>query len=42
VTARWTVDTYVSAGLASGSPDVGIGLQIGYTLPCFSFLPGQH
>ena len=32
VDRHWSVDTYVSAGLASGSPDVGVGLQIGYTL----------
>jgi hypothetical protein len=30
--AHWSVDTYVSAGLAKGSPDAGVGLQIGYTL----------
>jgi hypothetical protein len=29
---HWSVDTYVSAGLTSGSPDVGVGLQLGYTL----------
>lgn len=27
----WSLDTYVSAGLASGSPDVGVGMQCGYT-----------
>lgn len=32
VTRHWSVDTYVSAGLTSGSPDVGVGLQLGYTL----------
>lgn len=33
VDARWSVDLYASAGLASGSPDAGVGLQIGYTFP---------
>jgi len=32
VERHWSIDLYVSAGLASGSPDVGVGLQIGYTL----------
>jgi hypothetical protein len=32
VDRHWSVDTYVSAGLASGSPDVGVGLALGYTL----------
>lgn len=27
----WSVDAYISAGLADGSPDVGTGLQVGYT-----------
>ena len=26
----WSVETYVSAGLAKGSPDVGVGIQLGY------------
>jgi hypothetical protein len=30
-TPRWSADLYVSAGLASGSPDAGVGLQLGYT-----------
>ncbi len=30
---QWSVDTYVSAGLAKGSPDVGTGMQLTYTLP---------
>jgi len=42
IDARWSVDTYVSAGLASGSPDVGVGLQIGYTLPSFSWTSSPH
>lgn len=29
--APWSLDTYVSAGLADGSPDVGVGTQLGYT-----------
>jgi hypothetical protein len=33
VAPQWSVDVYTSAGLASGSPNVGVGLQIGYTLP---------
>jgi hypothetical protein len=28
----WSLDGYVSAGLADGSPDVGVGFQIGYAL----------
>ncbi len=27
----WTLDSYVSIGLANGSPDVGVGTQLGYT-----------
>lgn len=27
----WSVDGYVSAGLAAGSPDVGVGFQVAYT-----------
>ena len=27
----WSLDVYASAGLASGSPEVGVGLQLGYT-----------
>lgn len=27
----WSVESYVSAGLADGSPDVGVGVQFGYT-----------
>ncbi len=27
---HWSVDLYASAGLASGSPDAGVGLQLGY------------
>lgn len=27
----WSLQGYVSAGLASGSPDVGVGLQLGYS-----------
>lgn len=33
ITPQWSADFYVSAGLASGSPDVGTGLQIGWALP---------
>ena len=29
--APWSLDAYVSAGLANGSPDFGTGVQIGYT-----------
>jgi hypothetical protein len=32
---HWSVDVYTVAGLASGSPDVGVGLQIGYALTNF-------
>jgi hypothetical protein len=32
-----SVDVYVTAGLASGSPDAGVGVQIGYALSGFSF-----
>jgi hypothetical protein len=28
----WSLDGYVSAGLAEGSPDVGVGFQLGYAL----------
>jgi len=42
IDTRWSVDTYVSAGLANGSPDVGVGVQIGYTLPSFSWMSGAH
>ena len=28
---HWSVDGYASAGLAKGSPDAGVGLQLGYT-----------
>ncbi|MBI3784895.1 MAG: hypothetical protein HY270_16000 [Deltaproteobacteria bacterium] len=31
VDQHWSVDTYASAGLAKGSPDAGVGLQLGYT-----------
>jgi hypothetical protein len=31
VVPPWSVDAYVAAGLASGSPDVGVGVQIGYS-----------
>lgn len=27
----WSFEMYASAGLASGSPDVGVGVQLGYT-----------
>jgi hypothetical protein len=27
----WSIETYLSAGLADGSPDVGVGFQLGYT-----------
>jgi hypothetical protein len=27
----WSLDTYVSAGLADGSPDGGVGVQFAYT-----------
>ena len=30
VQVHWLLSTYMSAGLATGSPDVGTGLQIGY------------
>jgi hypothetical protein len=30
VDAHWSVDPYVSAGLADGSPAVGVGVQTGY------------
>jgi len=30
ISPSWSLDTYVSAGLADGSPDVGVGLQAGY------------
>jgi len=30
VDAHWSVDGYASAGLARGSPDAGVGLQLGY------------
>lgn len=41
VNPRWSVDLYVSAGLASGSPDVGVGVQVGYTLPSLSLLANR-
>lgn len=31
ITPPWTLESYVSAGLADGSPDVGVGSQLGYT-----------
>jgi hypothetical protein len=31
VTPPWSLDGYVSIGLANGSPDVGFGSQLGYT-----------
>lgn len=31
VVTPWSLDAYVSAGLANGSPDVGVGTQLGYT-----------
>lgn len=31
VTPPWSLDAYVSVGLAAGSPDVGFGSQLGYT-----------
>jgi hypothetical protein len=31
VTPPWSLDSYVSIGLADGSPDVGFGTQLGYT-----------
>ena len=27
----WSLDSYVSIGLANGSPDVGVGTQLAYT-----------
>jgi hypothetical protein len=30
VDAHWSIDGYASAGLARGSPDAGVGLQLGY------------
>jgi hypothetical protein len=27
----WSIDTYVSGGLADGSPEVGVGFQVAYT-----------
>jgi hypothetical protein len=30
-TPPWSLDSYVSIGLANGSPDVGFGSQLGYT-----------
>ena len=27
----WTLDSYISIGLDNGSPDVGVGSQLGYT-----------
>ncbi len=35
VTGNWSADLYVSAGLADGSPDAGVGLQLGYTFADF-------
>jgi hypothetical protein len=32
VDLHWSVEGYASAGLARGSPDAGVGLQIGYAL----------
>jgi hypothetical protein len=29
---RWVIDLYASAGLADGSPDAGVGFQVGYFL----------
>jgi hypothetical protein len=31
VIPHWSVEIYAAAGLASGSPDVGVGVQVGYT-----------
>ena len=31
ITPPWTLESYVSVGLANGSPDVGVGSQLGYT-----------
>jgi len=31
ITPPWTLESYVAAGLADGSPDVGVGSQLGYT-----------
>lgn len=28
---HWSIDPYLSAGLADGSPAIGVGLQLGYT-----------
>lgn len=32
ISPHWSIDFYTSAGLAQGSPDVGTGLQIAYSL----------
>jgi hypothetical protein len=42
VDRHWSVDVYTSAGLAAGSPDVGVGLQIGYTLPSISSVTNRQ
>ena len=42
VDRHWSVDVYTSAGLATGSPDVGVGLQIGYTLPSISSVTSRQ
>ena len=34
---HWSLDVYTTAGLASGSPDVGVGVHIGYAVSGFSF-----
>jgi hypothetical protein len=31
VVQPWSLEMYASAGLASGSPDVGVGIQVGYS-----------
>ncbi|MDX2169074.1 MAG: transporter [Deltaproteobacteria bacterium] len=31
ITDAWSLESYVSAGLADGSPDVGVGFQLGYS-----------
>lgn len=31
ITPPWTLESYVSVGLSNGSPDVGVGTQLGYT-----------
>lgn len=32
ITSHWSVDVYATAGLADGSPDVGTGMQLGWSL----------